>query len=512
LRRGGIVERHASERYEVQGEGLRTETAGGRKRRFRFSRMGQQGARLEPATLALLAEAMTRGGGGAGEEESDIPAGFTYLGQFIAHDMSFDKTDVTLGTARTVDQLVQNRSPSLDLDSLYGAGPKDGESRKFYKRDLVRLKVGETAADGGFPAKRGYDLPREDRKAVIPDERNDDNVAVAQTHLAFVRFHNRVVDRLEGTVPAERLFPEARELVTKHYQWMIRHDYLTKVCSETVVSNVFDRGRKVFEVGADPKSPATMPIEFSIGTFRLGHSMVRSAYSWNRKRDVNVTLDELFRHSARGGDLGGMDRLSTTMIADFRRLYDFGERGAFRVADDRFNRAMRIDTRLVKRLSRLPTGTFGGPPVPPGDPDANLAFRNLTRAEMVKLATGQQMAARLRRAGVRLQPLTREQILTGRNGAALDQFNPAQRDELVAKTPLWFYVLREAELNGGKLDGVGARILAETFHRAIESSRASIIRDSRWEPTLGATPGTFFMVDLLRFAFENKPQLLAPLG
>jgi hypothetical protein len=512
LRRGGIVEHHASERYEVLGEGLLTASAGGRKRPFRFSRMGPKGAPLEPATLELLAEAMTRGGGGAGDEESDIPAGFTYLGQFIAHDLSFDRTDVTLGSAVTVDELVQNRSPSLDLDSLYGAGPKDPESEKFYRQDGVKLRVGETAADGGFPARRGYDLPRQNRKAVIPDERNDENVAVAQTHLAFIRFHNRVVDAIDGTVPAESLFRKARELVTKHYQWMIREDYLTRVCSESVVADVFGHGRKAFEVGVDPKSPPTMPIEFSIGTFRLGHAMVRSAYSWNRKRDLNVTLDELFRHSGKGGDLGGKDRLSSTMIADFRRLYDFGPQATFRAAPGRFNRAMRIDTRLVKRLSTLATGTFGGPPVPPGDPEANLAFRNLTRAEMVKLATGQQMAARLQRAGVSLTPLTKQQIVTGHNGAELDRFTPAQLDELVAKTPLWFYVLREAELNGGKLEGVGARIMAETFHRAIEGSRVSIVRDTDWKPKFGRGPDSFKMVDLLRFAYENDAGMLAPLG
>ena len=58
---------------------------------------------------------MARAGGGS----SGIPAGFTYLGQFIDHDLTFDKTSAMLGTNVTPAQMLQARSPSLDLDSLY---------------------------------------------------------------------------------------------------------------------------------------------------------------------------------------------------------------------------------------------------------------------------------------------------------------------------------------------------------------------------------------------------------
>jgi hypothetical protein len=517
---GGIVERHASESYYVLGEGLLAASAGGRDRPaagaapFRFSRMGPDGSghQLDDPTTERLAEAMTRGGGFGGEL-SDVPSGFTYLGQFIAHDLSFDRTVVTLGTNVSPARLLEGTSPSLDLDSLYGAGPQDPESARFYEHDRVHLKLGATAPAGGIPAKEGFDLPRgRDRKAVIADERNDENVATAQTHLAFIRFHNRVVDSLPASVPPTLRFPHARELVTKHYQWMIRSDYLPRICSPTVLDVVFGEGRRAFEAGAAPTAGTTMPIEFSIGTFRLGHSMVRSAYSWNRVRDANVTLDELFRHSAKGGDLGGRERLASTMIADFRRLYDFGAPGPFAAPAGKLNFALRIDSRLVHRLSELPSGTFGGPALRAGDPRSNLAFRNLIRARMVKLATGQQMAAFLAgERGVPLAALTEAQILTGDNGARLDRLTRAQERALAVDTPLWFYVLREAELNGGKLKGVGAQIVAETFHRAIEGSSVSIVRDATWRPTLGRVDGCFGMVDLLRFAFEEDVSLLAPL-
>ena len=157
---------------------------------------------------------MTHGGGGAGT----IPAGYTYLGQFVDHDLTFDKTAVMLGQNVSPAQLLQGRSPSLDLDSLYGAGPSDPASAAFYKDDR-HLKMGRTVAIDPDPAMDGHDLPRgagttaaQKRKAVIPDKRNDENLAVAQTHLAFIRFHNRVVDTLPaGTPAAAALRARARE-------------------------------------------------------------------------------------------------------------------------------------------------------------------------------------------------------------------------------------------------------------------------------------------------------------
>lgn len=524
------MDKHGSESYFVIGEGLLADAAGepralavsaaAKDPPFRFSRMGPKGVghQLGEPNMKKLGTAMTAGGGG----DSRIPAGFTYLGQFIDHDLTFDKTKVTLGTTVTPARMLQARSPSLDLDSLYGAGPQDPESAKFYEADGLHLKTGKTAAVDGDKARVGFDLPRgagktaaQKRKAVIPDPRNDENLAVAQTHTAMIRFHNRVVDTLPASVPQAQRFAKVRELVTKHYQWMIRHDYLPRICAKTVVNDVFTNDRKLFEVDAAPLDVPTMPIEFSVAAFRLGHSMIRRAYNWNSRFDGGAgTLDFLFLFSATSGDLGGGPRLPSNWIADFRRLYDFDEvkRPDLVVSAKKFNRAMRIDTLLVNPLRNLPPGSFGGPSVPFNDPRANLAFRNLARAKMVKLATGQQMVKFMKKHGVKVTPLTNAQIRDGKNGASLAKLTNAQRAALLKDTPLWFYVLREAELNGGRLKGVGARIVAETVHRAMEGSQSSIVRDEKWRPTLGVKKGTFRMTDLLLFAFEGKKGLLAPLG
>jgi hypothetical protein len=130
---------------------------------------------------------------------------------------------------------------------------------------------------------------------------------------------------------------------------------------------------------------------------------------------------------------------------------------------------------------------------------------------MLQLATGQQMAKFLRSKGVAVTTLTHAQIRNGKGGAELEGLTKAQRDAFLRDTPLWFYILREAELNSGKLRGVGARLVAETFHRAMEGSEASIIRDESFRPKLGRD-STFKMVDLLLFAANGKKSVIAPLG
>jgi hypothetical protein len=244
--------------------------------------------------------------------------------------------------------------------------------------------------------------------------------------------------------------------------------------------------------------------------------MVRATYNWNAVFDNGSgTLEFLFIFSATGGDLGGDTRLASIWIADWRRLYDFGEANKpnLEVPASKFNRAMRIDTRMVDPLQHLPPKTVGLPQSTGfNDVRRNLAFRNLTRARMVKLATGQQMANFLKNKGVNVTKLTKAQIRDGNNGADLGGLTQTQREALLKDTPLWFYILREAELNGGKMSGVGARIVAETFHRAIEGSEFSIVRDPAFAPSLGPNSSTFRMVDLLLFAFEGRKALLAPNG
>ena len=261
---GGLVERHGSESYFIVGEGLVGESGQGRAFSsmptaagaaaappFRFSRMGPKGTAVGEAVRGKVARAMTAGGGG----DSTVPAGFTYLGQFVDHDLTFDRTKVMLGENVSPAELLQARSPALDLDSLYGAGPQNAGSAKFYSR-RPHLKTGTTDAVGSDGARAGFDLPRAGtgpnraakRAALIPDPRNDENLAVAQTHRRSSASTTGSSTALPGRDPAAQRFAAARELVVKHYQWMLRHDYLPRICAPAVVDDVFTHGRKVFEV------------------------------------------------------------------------------------------------------------------------------------------------------------------------------------------------------------------------------------------------------------------------
>jgi hypothetical protein len=100
------------------------------------------------------------------------------------------------------------------------------------------------------------------------------------------------------------LFETARETVVKHYQWMLRHDFLPRIVDPGIVDEVFTKGRRFFEPAPGEQDHPTMPVEFSVAAYRLGHSMVRGAYNWNRIFDNGAgTLALLFRFTGTSGIL-----------------------------------------------------------------------------------------------------------------------------------------------------------------------------------------------------------------
>jgi Animal haem peroxidase len=488
------VASHARNRYVVDGEEFVSDATSvlADEPVFHFSRVCPKNElQLEATTLKDLAAAMIRDSELTSTPK--IPAGYTYLGQFVAHDLTFGRFPLGV-EAPQVGILTQERSPSLDLDCLYGE-PGTPESRQRYQGACLML--GPTEKTTRLDSLEGFDLPRNPQsdEALIPDPRNDENLVVAQTHLAFMRFHNRVVEDRDRdpSVPKDQLFTQARECVVRHYQWMLREDFLPRIVDGSLVEDVFTRGRKVVEPPPATSSTPTMPVEFAVAAFRLGHSMVRSAYRVN-DRHHEVPLGRLFSLSGMSGEhAGGAWKLPTDWIVDFRRFYDFP--AEFGVGEREPQFASRIDTLLTRGLSELHSAAIGSDK---REPEPNLAKRNLQRAADVKLATGQQMAELLN-----IQPLDGDEILDGRPGvdpgADLSALTNAQRRQVARNTPLWFYVLREAELNRGVMTGVGGRLVAETFHLAMEGSQPSILDGSAWQPEFGTSPPRFGMVDLLWF-------------
>lgn len=73
------------------------------------------------------------------EENQGINAGYTYLGQFIDHDLTFDPAS-SLQKQDDPDALVDFRTPRFDLDNIYGRGPDD--QPYLYEEDGRLLQLG----------------------------------------------------------------------------------------------------------------------------------------------------------------------------------------------------------------------------------------------------------------------------------------------------------------------------------------------------------------------------------
>jgi hypothetical protein len=469
---------------------------------------GRMFPRLEPlrvtdAKLQALAEAMVDSSPGSTDgNNDDIPSGFTYLGQFVDHDISLDLT--SLGDKEKDPLGIENfRTPSLDLDAIYGLGP-DG-SPHLYARDPSngnkpgpRFLIGKNVnvGEGDFR----NDLPRSpEGRALIGDHRNDENLLVAQTHLAFLKFHNKVCDFLAGSAqPPASLFAEARRLTTWHYQWLVLHDFVERLCGEGIVARILHDGRKFYRFKRVPY----MPVEFSAAAYRLGHSMVRQRYPHNRiftAADFNL----FFAFSGLSGEIIGdlapnpptgplpMATLPSNWIIDWRRFYKLGPSGGAPV-DATPSRT--IDPYLVPALHSLPgeTGNL-----------AVLAFRNLKRGVTLGLPSGQDVARAMR---VR-DPLTPDEIASDTPGTTDGAV--ARQQGLHTATPLWYYILKEAKVRhaGKKLGPVGATIISEVFVGLVHGDHASYLwQHSNWKPTLpSAQPGKFTMVDMLRFVDDINP-------
>lgn len=482
----------------VLGSGTDPGAPAGSERAFRFMRMFPDLPRIQPDTEALIRLGQVMDDTPNFKDHPSLPAGFTYLGQFLDHDITLDQTADLPDTALNPEEIRQGRSPSLDLDSLYGRGPQL-ETKRLYEPDKIRLRIGITTALGapGLEPESQVlfnDLPRGDNpeeplEASIGDPRNDENLAVAQLHLAFLKFHNVVVAHLaEQGVSGEALFEQARRIVTMHYQWIVLYDFLPRVLEPEILNQVIATGRRFFKVN-DGDEPA-MPIEFSVAAYRFGHSMIRDDYNWNRVFP-NADLGLLFAFSGVNGDMFGAETLPSNWPIDWRRFFDFS--GVPRVAPTPFlNLTRSIDTGLALGLKDIPDLRNEGARAP-------LAVRNLLRGRLLSLPTGQSVAE-----AIGAPVMSTAQIRQGAHGAIL-------RDTgLDTQTPLWYYILKEAEIfhNGERLGPVGSTLLAETFVGLIQASRTSILTEATryWRPSLPSLrPGHFSMVDLLCLVNDLNP-------
>ena len=384
-----------------------------------------------------------------------IPAAFPFLGQFIAHDITADRS--LLQHHARLNELRNFRTPRLDLECLYASGP-GGDPYLYDLDDLDKFLLGINDI-GNLD-----DLPRNRQgRALVGDPRNDVHLIISQLHLAFLKFHNRVVDYLRDQgAPAAGAFKEAQRLVRWHYQWIVVHEFLPLTVGETLVDDLLANGPQFYAYEDSP----FIPVEFADAAYRFGHSQVRTLYTLNA-----------------GGAKGGIfPECAGTCPVPHDRVIDW--RYFFRV-DDNFlpQPSKKIDTSLAHSLIDLPQSVVGETEIPE---QHSLAYRDLERGLALDLPSGEAVSR-----AMDVEPLTEDEVGLAKTGYH-------------GETPLFYYILKEAEVRTGgeRLGDVGGRIVAEVLLGLIDGDPTSYRNaESEWRPTLpGDQQGHFSMADLLRFA------------
>jgi hypothetical protein len=378
-----------------------------------------------------------------------VAAGWPFFGQFVAHDITADRSPLV---SRADPGAVRNyRTPAANLECLYGGGPV-GSPYLFDRDDPARLILGAHAGD----------VPRNQQGiALIGDPRNDVHLFVNQLQVALIHAHNLLVDRLrEDGEPEAIVFDEARRALTWHYQWVLLNEFLPTLVGEQLATRLLKEGPSLYQPGAR----AQIPLEFADAAYRYGHSQIRDSYLINETADPMPLFPDLI----------GFEPVPPERVVSWSLLFDMpGQPPA--------QRAKSIDGRLPESLIRLPLAITGAV-----DEEAyhSLAARDLQRGQATSLPSGEAVARALG-----FEPLTRDQVGLAEHGWH-------------AETPLWYYVLREADVqqNGDRLGAVGGRIVGEVLVGIVDADPESYrAADPAWRPTLpAADPAAYGIADLLR--------------
>lgn len=390
-------------------------------------------------------------------DNEHLPAGYTYLGQFIDHDLTFDPSSAVTQEEDPFG-LLNFRTPRYDLDSLYGSGPIVHPFLYEKRSDPPRLLLEPNAA--GQP-----DVPRNfHQSALTGDPRNDENKIVSQLQVLFAQLHNRFLDEVgaDASVSAEQRWVEARRRLRWHYQWIIVHDFLRKLIGDELLGSLYvvDGNKADIRLRSyRARVHAYMPVEFSGAAFRFGHSMLRPTYLVNDR----IGSHPLFVSGNPGptDDLTGGSRLPVDWDVEWKHFFEMGER--------------------VPQPSRLINTLISEPVFDLPHQQGSLPFRNMKTGVRLELPSGQDVAREL----------------------GIEVLSTAELNGTPDPTPLWFYVLKEAEqrAEGLMLGPTGARIVAETLLGMLVTDRNSFISTNpEWQPSVPQVGEHLEMADLIRFA------------
>jgi hypothetical protein len=383
--------------------------------------LGREGGLCDCGDSADTAEAL-----------GDVAAGWPIFGQFVAHDITADRS--SLRSHVDPGALRNARAPQLNLECLYGDGPV-GQPFLYRRDDPAKLLLGANDAD----------VPRNaEGIAIVGDPRNDSHLLMAQMHLAMLKVHNAFVDEARRAgVEEPRVFETAVRETQWHYQTIVLNEFLPSLVGQTLVDQIAAEGSRWFR----PSSDVFIPLEFADGAYRYGHCQIRHLYELNGTAPAAAIFPDLL----------GFRPVPAERSVDWTRFFD-------RTGAPPAQRAKKIDGRLVRSLIQLPVAITGECEI---DEYHSLAVRDLQRGQGVGLPSGEAIA---RRMGVK--PLSREDVGLGAAG-------------WTGETPLWYYVLREAATveSGNRLGPVGGRIVAEVMMTILDRDPTSVRTAGRgWRP------------------------------
>ncbi|GAA0604283.1 peroxidase family protein [Craurococcus roseus] len=400
-----------------------------------------------PQRLKALAHMMTRTAG-TRERDSKIPAGFTYLLQFVVHDLVDTEPSVLEAPHVEPGDRGNRRRKPLRLETLYGDGA--GRAAERDESDADKLLVGPMAPGG---AGKGGAAPRRDAprcplaqageeppfwRTLLADEKNDTNVVLSQLTVLFTMLHNELVEA-QGK-GAEGRFDKARQATTLIYRHILRQEVLPKII-HPAVWKLYDGGFERLE----PGPTSALPVEFTHGAFRFGHAMAQHRYQLNQAtEDYPTRITDLLRQTA---ERAGREDLPLTAdwIVAWSRFFGFEGR-------TEPNYARRIGPTVIGSLTAEtlfpPKGAAGMP---------GLVHRDLMSSALAGLWSVRALIRRLRE-DERLEQL--RDLLPGsdaelraqvrgwleKNRHPEFQLEDADVAALTDDPPMSFYVLLEAEL------------------------------------------------------------------
>jgi hypothetical protein len=263
-------------------------------------------------------------------ENPRIPSGYTYLLQFVAHDLVHSAIPLSVAGSLGADTANARRA-ALKLETLFGSGPVGSpfvyaqdapNDERRTKLRLGRMRWKDKAVEAGCPFRDIARTPAEnvtgiDRsiagkrvaltEALIADPRNDDHAIMSQLTALFALLHNGLIDIVRRGEPtagpnanlgaAYRRFLCARDALTLIYHNVIRKDLMRRAMHPAIyaaysgqIPNFVDRSAR----GTREQDGWQIPLEFSHGAFRFGHAMVRPEYRINDifTQDLNDTLEK----------------------------------------------------------------------------------------------------------------------------------------------------------------------------------------------------------------------------